>query len=700
MSYVITSNVESEDVLLVGGHSDPATYLNNFRSPLRLEIDSEVAVESVKIDRSDQWDIKDSDVFFFYFGEEQTPTITSGKVSKNGVRVNMRSGSYNVKGMALEITRALNNSAVGPALFGTCLVTALSDTTSFKFKGFEFKFSPRAKGADRVPSWIPTTFKSNNYTTIGYDKNPANAEPGGVWDIGTKELECKKGIDAVSNDANIKYFSSATTTTILRSNCSYKPEDYPLSNAKGRTVFGLNGALQLNSPFQVGLVKPTNPYVRNGRDYLLGGGSHAPSENNNAYTHMDYFAIWNNATTAPDPEFAGSLKIYTYGNVNEDNPSWKQKEVQYYNVNNPVATQFDAFTPLGEAELLAKFITEIIFELDGDELRVILRDEGDPGADPVRPATEYPLIAVSLSTDDRRWNYPPVGNANEALFPAIALTDVGQKCSLKTYNASVLPGWRYSTPSNTRLNRDTGNWRAYTPLNTALLVSGSDWYSQAVNSQNANNELTYNQSRPSFLMKNAQQTGFVFRYVNVNASNVVDYKPVLILGEENRARNADGSFANSDYDDQLYVIPIPENQANMSKNLGFGKWSVIEYSGDAGDVGRTDDDSFKTLTSFEAGQYTIHSAFVRINDLPIQSYNGATSSRSNILYHIPRFTNDGKQFGELYFNAPEKTYIRLNNTQPLMLNQLKVDIVSRNERIVQDLTGSTIVVLHFRKSRQ
>ena len=41
MSYVITSNVESEDVLLVGGYSDPATYLNNFRSPLLLDIDSE-----------------------------------------------------------------------------------------------------------------------------------------------------------------------------------------------------------------------------------------------------------------------------------------------------------------------------------------------------------------------------------------------------------------------------------------------------------------------------------------------------------------------------------------------------------------------------------------------------------------------------------------------------------------------------------
>ena len=102
------------------------------------------------------------------------------------------------------------------------------------------------------------------------------------------------------------------------------------------------------------------------------------------------------------------------------------------------------------------------------------------------------------------------------------------------------------------------------------------------------------------------------------------------------------------------------------------------------------------MNSLEVATYTVHSAFVRINDLPIQSYNGATSSRSNILYHIPRFSNDGRGFGELYFPVPEKTYISLNNTDKIMLNQLKIDIVGRNERIVQDLTGATIVCLHFR----
>ena len=163
---------------------------------------------------------------------------------------------------------------------------------------------------------------------------------------------------------------------------------------------------------------------------------------------------------------------------------------------------------------------------------------------------------------------------------------------------------------------------------------------------------------------------------------------MLITGEEPR------DSTKSDFDQVLYVIPLPENQANMSKELGFGKWNVVEYSVFKG---AADPLSFKTLQSIEAGTYTVHSAFIRINDLPIQSFNGATSSRSNILYHIPRFSNDGRQFGELFFSAPDRTYIKLNNTDTITLNQLKIDIVGRNERVVTDLTGASIVCLHFRK---
>jgi hypothetical protein len=66
---------------------------------------------------------------------------------------------------------------------------------------------------------------------------------------------------------------------------------------------------------------------------------------------------------------------------------------------------------------------------------------------------------------------------------------------------------------------------------------------------------------------------------------------------------------------------------------------------------------------------------------------------------IPRFTNDGKQFGDLFFEVAEKTYIDLNNTETFVLNQLQVQIVDKNERVVDDLHGDTIVVFHIREKK-
>ena len=135
----------------------------------------------------------------------------------------------------------------------------------------------------------------------------------------------------------------------------------------------------------------------------------------------------------------------------------------------------------------------------------------------------------------------------------------------------------------------------------------------------------------------------------------------------------------------------------MGRNLGFGSFPIAQWSRFGGP---DDENNITSINSIEAGIFTVHSAFIRINDLPIQSFNGATSSRSNILYHIPRFADDGRQFGELYFQAPEKTYLALNNTDKLMISQLAVDIVGRNEKLVNDLQGASIVCLHIRPRKK
>ena len=683
MAYVICSNVESEDIINLGGHNDPASFLNNFRSPLILQPNTEVAVESVKIDRSDQWDIKDSDKFFLYWGPTQLLGATvSGDVSKNGVRIDIRRGSYNLQGMAKELTRAINNAPIGPSIRGAVEVIIKVDAND-KFRGFSFKFTPRIKPADRSREVLAP--KSNNYSTIGWDNDPANASKGGEWDSGTATLKCLTNgyNDEIAGDSTAVppipsnfFINNKKFLWKMRSVCSYRFDDYPLSNAGGRCVFSCSATNQLDTPFQVGLVRPTNPYVRNGYADEVGFGDET-GHTQRSTTFMDFYAVWNSEITdgAVPPVKVGALRLYhwVYGQANGQ---WTQKEIKYYST----PGQTDYTTVIDKAKIIANEITEIIFELKGNELLVKVKDNLGGTND------ETNLIDSTSFSALKYANYPPLGNAKEDLFPAIALTKENQEVILKEWEAHKLDNWKFPSATNYGLQTGTAN-QLYFPNGKAQLIAGSDWYSNAVLSQNATNELRYNLLRPNLLWKPSGAE--VFKYKNL-VGGVIDYEPVLICGQESR----DTSL--SDYDQVLYVIPLPGNEANMSRNLGFGKWNIIDY---ISFKGSTDTDNLKTLNSIEVAQYTVHSAFVRINDLPIESFNGATSSRSNILYHIPRFSNTGKQFGELFFPVPEKTYIKLNNTDKIMLNQLKIDIVGRNERIVNDLTGASIICLHFRESK-
>jgi hypothetical protein len=44
-------------------------------------------------------------------------------------------------------------------------------------------------------------------------------------------------------------------------------------------------------------------------------------------------------------------------------------------------------------------------------------------------------------------------------------------------------------------------------------------------------------------------------------------------------------------------------------------------------------------------------------------------------------------------------YLKLNNVQPLMLNDIHVELVEPDERIAKNLTGKTIVAFHIRQSK-
>ena len=673
MSYIICSNIENGDSFDNGGFSNPASFLNNFRSPLIIDKDSEVAVESVKIERSDKWDIKADNNFFLYFGEDQVETTKpSGEVVKNGVRIDINVGSYNVEEMTIELERAINNSPIGPAIWGNCSVKALVNGANSTFAGFSFEVKPRGVATSRHRDIEETSVIANNRGTVKF------VYEGNLTDPKTPPFTYVKGTGVLTNNKTVAgaTFSPNNTTTNrnMRSQSSVRLNDYPLANSGGKfRVNILNASL---GAFQVGLTRPTTPYYQNGFPSEVSPGKYSTgSAKQSGFTYMDYWIEWrpddNEVIVDGVVATLGALYVFKWG---MDATNSNMKEIKYYERTTP-----DIDIKLTKAKWAELGIKAVEFELDGEELKLSLIGElGDP-------AVETPYILIDSSTDTARTkNFPPQSNITEALLPTIASTLDGQIFTVEQYDAHVLTNWKNISVANLALSGP--NY----PANTSVPIAGSDWYSNAIGQIEVRGEIQSLLNRPSLYPTGGAGT---YKYVKKNASDVIPYLPTLIVGQETVLPGV------SEYEQVYYVIPIPRNvnKANMNRELGFGKWSVIgsafrTVSAEAPLTGQI-------LTSIDAGEYTVHSAFIRINDLPIQSFNGATSSRSNILYHIPRFSNDGRQHGDLFFPVPEKTYLKIGNTEKMTINQLQIDIVGRNERLVSDLKGSTIVCLHIRKSK-
>ena len=185
--------------------------------------------------------------------------------------------------------------------------------------------------------------------------------------------------------------------------------------------------------------------------------------------------------------------------------------------------------------------------------------------------------------------------------------------------------------------------------------------------------------------KPIQDTDGNYLFALLNSANGVDFTHLFTINK----------FITPDrYDTILSTQEFP----NMGGRLGFADRAFIISNDTDGYV--TGDDSL-TITFKSTGELkkTSTSSFIRIPNLTHKTFNGAQSGLSKILYQLPQFSNDGRQFGPLYFEANEKTYVKLHNTTPMILNMLQVQIVDSQEKELNSLTGDTQIVFHVRKHK-
>ena len=145
------------------------------------------------------------------------------------------------------------------------------------------------------------------------------------------------------------------------------------------------------------------------------------------------------------------------------------------------------------------------------------------------------------------------------------------------------------------------------------------------------------------------------------------------------------------------VLYTETEQASASVMLGFPNIPVLYSVNQTANV--TGGGYWASLVAPELRSTT--SLFVRLNSLPVNTFNAGTSGQSKIIYSAPRFsTGTDKSTGAMFYESPQRTYVSLNNSTELIVNTFDIDIVNADETVASDLLGKSVVVLHIKRDSE
>jgi hypothetical protein len=126
MSYLITSNIASSDAdeSIIEGLNKPYSYFNNLQNTHVIPKNSEIAVQSVLINKDGRISInRGNNVFYFYYGTKLSSTISSNDVTSHPIRMSIyaddqvdNSRQVNVDDFASMLNQSVRRSLLHPNL--------------------------------------------------------------------------------------------------------------------------------------------------------------------------------------------------------------------------------------------------------------------------------------------------------------------------------------------------------------------------------------------------------------------------------------------------------------------------------------------------------------------------------------------------------------------------------------------------------
>jgi len=676
MSLIVATSRIDENTLPQDSEK-PSNFKNFYRSPIEIEPDSEIAVQSVKIQRTGNITIEEDDFFCHYFGGDPLDT-TFNKLTAISRTIKIPRGTYSISGYEKAVKDALNIQYDDPRTFGGYNVGIQTDADGEE-QGLEIICTDKgsASGKDlhasmiAVPTYniagpasyfkaVPAIEKSDEFTWTG-------GAGTFVSDLDNDNLNDGRSIGLLTGfpfGLNEGFFD------ITLDSCKDKPFCVGLSRPQIQVESFRNAseAQTIDERYQgiLELDRYTGPHQYTDTQIRTYDGQ---GDINGPYEMYDYVFILDDADEITIAQRA----------FDEDVQISHLQELNYWDNAYPSSP---GTTKLTKTQFYATW-DGIRFEGFGDEIRLSFKQKGK---------SAYDLVVSSTYNSGAPGSaFSPTGTTSYALYPQLNIGK-GTATITKMESSNVLNQYKYPTFTTTatggyvsgddafsnegffylpRGNQSGTKEKPWVKVNVPSAICSGDQEPMTIHTDGSEQKLFNEDVEGNYL------------YSLLNSAKGVDFTHLFTMnkfGEENR----------------FDTLMLTQEYPNMSGRLGFKDRAFI-ISNDTDGYVTGDGTLAVTFKSTGELKKTSTSSFVRIPNLTHKSFNGAQSGLSKILYQLPQFANDGRQFGPLYFEANEKTYVKLNNTAPMILNQLQVQIVDSQERELNSLVGDTQIVFHVRK---
>lgn len=686
MSLVISSNdtLGNKQYDRYSTNQAPYRFTNHLVSPLEIDADSEVAVHSVKCNKDGLVKLSPSLSWYQFFNVDpratrsgENPKITSVNES-TGWEIKCFPKMESTKrdeyvslfefadrfedGMRRGIPHPDFASSTTPLT--TMEILRDSGTTGAGFKGFQLKYKYNSIGsglADNPPTRFERLYPNDGTTRIQYTS-------------GTKTFKALVG----------KQSGSSYSHAEAQKNCMFGM-NHPLSRLGGECVFDLREAGEKV------LVDDEYEYTKLNKDFLVGLNRGVPAEAglflnrqvganvNSANGFTEYSTNPFDYAISSEQVGGGGNRWLKVGHLVEDSimfdPNYPlaMGDIQYYKGTGAFEWTDSNFNsagaPSAEPDDIGRYnmsvnasrFDAVKFKVENEIVDIsLLRSHSliPEGGDPSNYPTELLVSSFHMK------NTNPTG-FHKKVFPKPA----AQTC-WNLYPKVVLPFKDCEITLNTWNGKTTG-FDADAPTDPA------DWYQRSIN----NGE---------------------FEGINIVDRRYYNDMSDLTLFPMKGTETTDGEkhfgqmLMNVILTPQTITYPHTQG-ANAQYVLGFVARGVLDSNNaiqtDAEQQTVYESDSTPSIQAKD-------SMFIRLDNFTQKSFNAGTGRPSKIIHHIPRFDTSNREIGAgLYFEPHEKTYIKLNNSNPIVINELDFSICNSREQLITDLTGETIICLHFRKAK-